>query len=144
MKPETQLYKTLKQKLNRYPIELKRIENDIELGTPDLYYYTIYTEGWIELKQIKSLPKQASTKIKIPFRPGQYAWLLDRVRLNPMLHSFLVVKIEERLYVFYNSQIQEAYTLGELLAKNCFNQSLVGLVPKDLFECIALVKNKNM
>lgn len=118
--PEAKVFAKIKNALHPCPISLKRVENSMDTGTPDVYFTAVSNEGWIELKQIKSFPKRESTPIKIPFRPGQYAWLMSRYHMNPSTSGYLLIQIEDVLFLFKNEQIQEVYTREELLNKCCF------------------------
>lgn len=115
-KPESKLYEKLVKLFEAYPIIFHRIENDAELGTPDLHYTTENNEGWVELKVIKSMPKKKETGIKIPFRPGQYSWLRNRYWLNKNTSNWLVIQVEDMFFAFKNKGIKETYTRSELLS----------------------------
>lgn len=69
---ESILYHILKE--NAKHTNFYRVENTIELGTPDIHFVNRAVSGWIEAKQVK-LPVQSSTPVHIPFRPSQYMWL---------------------------------------------------------------------
>lgn len=114
MKPETRLYHSLKTLLAPYSVHFDRIENSVNTGIPDIYFVTPENEGYIELKQIKAYPKNATTTIKIPFRPGQYAWFRRRLKLNSLTNYFLLLQVAGQLYVFHNKGVREEYTRQEL------------------------------
>ncbi len=114
-KPESGLYQRFKHILLPCPIELKRVENSMDTGTPDVYYYTESNEGWIELKHIPRFPVRRGTPIRIPFRPGQYSWFKARFRLNPKTTYFLIVQIYDVVFMFKNSNVKEVYSFPELV-----------------------------
>jgi len=114
MRPETAVYRSIKNRLMKYMIKLVRIENSAGIAIPDVYFYTPESEGWIEFKYIKQMPARASTTIKIPFRPGQQAWLLDRYNSNPSTLGFLLLAIGNKVFLFKNNAIKEEYTKDEL------------------------------
>lgn len=133
-KDETVMGHRLKNKLKRHPIEIKRMENEVDAGTPDAYYYTPFNEGWIEHKIIKSLPVKESTKIKIPFRPGQYGWLMERFSKCPGSVGFLVVQIMNTLYIFKNEGIKEEYTREELIGLSTYFEKFSLAKANDIFK----------
>lgn len=110
MKPETALYRSIKPRLERYLVHLVRIESSVNIGIPDIYYYTPTSEGWLELKQIKQMPLYINTPIRIPFRQGQHAWLTQRFIKNTKTLGFLLVKIDKEVFLFKNNNILEEYT----------------------------------
>lgn len=75
-KSESDVWKTLKMKAGNN-ILLQRFECSTPGGVPDVHYLTCNgVSGWIELKNIKELPKRQSTPIRIPhFTQQQKLWL---------------------------------------------------------------------
>ena len=132
-KPEAGVYAKVNKSLKPCPIKLKRVENSMDTGTPDVYYYSANNEGWIEFKYIKSFPKRIDTLITIPFRPGQYAWLISRYNLNNSTSGFLLIQIEDVIFLFKNSLIQEKYTRAELLDRCDF---MINIKSKGLSTCL--------
>lgn len=62
-----------------FPIVLKRIENDVSSGHPDVEGCIDGEQIWIELKSCDR-PKRATTAIRPKVRPSQDIWLQERVR----------------------------------------------------------------
>lgn len=114
MRPETAVYRSIKNRLSSYAIDLVRIENSAGMAIPDVYFYTPESEGWIEFKYIKSLPKRDDTIVKIPFRPGQVAWLHQRFRMNRNTLGFVLVAIGNEILLFKNENIKESYSKAQL------------------------------
>ena len=135
-KPESKLFERLAYGMRSYFIDMHRIENSMELGTPDMHYTSMNNEGWAELKYIKELPKRNDTTIKIPFRPGQYAWLRDRYNLNHQTYNWLILQIDDMLFMFLNESIKEEYTRKQLLAYAYCQYLMKDLDNKVIFQCL--------
>lgn len=55
--------------------DMRRCENAVDPGTPDLHYI----RGWVESKQLKAWPKRVDTVLKVDhYVPAQRAWHLRR------------------------------------------------------------------
>ena len=80
MNPETRASKKYRKKFPRGCNDM-RVENPACPGTPDLNYCYQGLEGWIEFKQVKSLPKRPDTPV-FPgaLRPEQVIWHLKRAK----------------------------------------------------------------
>jgi len=87
-------------------IEIQRVENELDLGTPDLYFSHFTTCGWIELKQFK-LPKREKTEITIPFRPGQYGWIRRFSRAGTRV--ILICYTNNGVFAFEGERIKTVY-----------------------------------
>lgn len=62
-KAEQRLWDTMRQRLSGVPmLNLKRVENIVEPGFPDVYFRAERQHGWVELKAPKT-PKRASTPL---------------------------------------------------------------------------------
>lgn len=94
-------------------VRLQRMECRTVIGLPDVYFKTVYSEGWMELKQISSIGRS----IKIPFRPGQYKWIKYHVELRG--HAILAVSCANIWYCFKNQWIKEIYSRNDFLG-TCF------------------------
>ena len=109
---EVDMYKQLKKSYNEMVMNgiICRIESPISgNGIPDVYYRSTYYEGWIELKQLQ----QRKTHWKVPFQPGQFAWLQRYHVLNG--HSSLVATIDEEWFLFSGADIKEQYPEENLI-----------------------------
>jgi hypothetical protein len=133
-KPESNLYARLSRALVACPIELKRVENSMDTGTPDVFYTSKNNEGWIELKYIKKFPVRLNTTIKVPFRAGQYAWVKRRLRLNNKTTNVLVIQIENTLFVFKDHSIQEEYTRKELVGLCSYQHDMTQIKGTPIFK----------
>lgn len=113
---ETTMYSKLKLIFKKTNSLFQRIESGTTgLGIPDAFFRTKESEGWIELKEI-TWPYKEHTIIKIPFRPGQYPWLIKYSQLNG--NSFLICSIrgrEQNIYMFKRAFIYQEYTQKEFL-----------------------------
>lgn len=71
-----------------------RVENPAHPGTPDINY----TQGWIELKWIRTKPKTNGI-VKIEhFTPQQRVWLLRRQKANGKV--WLLLKVSNYWFLF--------------------------------------------
>ena len=137
MRPETKVYNSIKNRLYKYMIKLVRIENDAGIAIPDVYYYTPESEGWIEFKYIKEFPKRDTTTIKIPFRPGQRAWLWERYKSNKNTLGFLLLAIGGEVFLFKNAGICDNYTREGLYKHACaYGPSSDKRTTRDLYQAL--------
>jgi hypothetical protein len=68
-------------------LDAQACENRVRPGTPDVHYI----DGWIELKWLKSWPKNVETPVKIEhFTPQQRVWL--KTRWNKGGRAFLLLQ----------------------------------------------------
>jgi hypothetical protein len=125
---ESAMYEKLLSLLRGYPIMLQRIENRTG-RVPDIYYACSQSSGWIELKEIE-MPKRKSTKIKIPFRPGQFPWIKRHLKYSEQIILLCSTKECDSWFIFRGYGIKERYnhTDIELLTKSqmiwCFLRSI--------------------
>jgi hypothetical protein len=104
---EKDMYRQLKYKLDDH-ILLQRIESHLTgLGIPDVYFKTMYNEGWIEFKEVKPPPSFYKKIIKIPFRPGQFGWIKHYVSLNG--NMILACTVDKTWYCFKGHLIKQEY-----------------------------------
>lgn len=76
-----------------------RIENSVELGTPDVNGCMDGEEIWIELKALKDWPKRASTQVKIKhYTKEQKQWILDRHHAGG--NAFLFARVAREYFLF--------------------------------------------
>ena len=77
---EAALWNTLRRKLKPYG-HCVRVENAIEVGTPDVNLCVQGTESWIELKHREHWPKRANSIVTVRhFTDDQRRWLANRIR----------------------------------------------------------------
>ena len=84
----------------------KRIENRLELGTPDMFFTNMMNRGWLEAKTL-ILPVNSATKVKIPFRPAQFGWIEEEIKFGGT--CVLGIVTEEGYFFSVNRKIQEVY-----------------------------------
>ncbi len=110
-------------KLKNMDVNFHRIETGRTcVGIPDWYLRTQCIDIWIEAKELKSWPKKASTRITIPFQPGQYNWIRRHKKLNGKV--LLAVTYRAIWYIF--ADIRLDYTIREF--------EFLNLVPGDFKE----------
>lgn len=107
---EAVIYHKLKAKLRGTFI--RRIENSLEIGTPDMYFCNERHSGWIESKQFK-LPVRDTTPVHVPFRQGQYNWLIEHYTRGGL--SILAIHTGDRTGYYFatGKHIQKSYTLED-------------------------------
>lgn len=106
-----------------------RIENNVELGTPDVNF-CLTVDYWVELK-VQEAPKRAKTKFRIEnFTMEQRQWLVDRCRAGG--NAFVLVQVGF-VYVWLRGDVAAVWigscTFTELLGKCTWHgSSLAALV----------------
>ena len=89
--------------LRKKSILLQRIEQQ---RVPDLFYRNPWREGWVEFKIVDT----RGLKVKIPFRPGQFAWIKDYVLLGTNVLLFCI-DMNAVLWIIENRDIEKEYTI---------------------------------
>lgn len=103
------------ESLKGFDVKIQRIESPTTgVGIPDEHIRTRHISAWIEFKIVDHLTEQ----ITIPYRPGQFSWLMNHVELNG--DAFLVVGHERESYgncvaIFKNEQIQREYSIPQFI-----------------------------
>ena len=114
---EKDVYKKMKEKFCNQ-LFLQRIESRTGLGIPDVHYCISSSRaGWIELKVVKKFPKKG--QIKVPFRPGQLAWIRDYQRFSSKVFLFLYV--ENSLFVMRGTSIMPTYSRSNIHVASCYD-----------------------
>jgi hypothetical protein len=113
---ESQMYRQLRHKVNDH-VMLQRIETRLTVGVPDTFFKSMYSEGWIEFKEIKMKSKSIGDR-KIPFRPGQYGWIKNYLSLNGNMILACTFKDEKEWFFFKGYGILEVYTRNEFFCLN--------------------------
>jgi len=91
-------------------IMFQRIETTTGLGVPDIIYGHKLIQGWIELKELKQMPRKVAN---IPWRPGQLAWHHDyKFKYNNAMPYYLILTIDDYWYII--PDIKAQYTIEEL------------------------------
>lgn len=105
MKNEAAFSGVLCRTLRDYGCKVQRIESGgTGLGIPDAFVRTFHTDVWIEMK---NLVFPVTYSVRVPFRPGQYAWLKDYERMGG--HSVLAIASQEGFFFFHNEHIHKEY-----------------------------------
>lgn len=122
------LYHDLKDVVER--TRFIHIENRIEIGTPDIWFANPLNRGWLEAKQF-TLPKKADTPIKVPFRQGQYNWIMDEVDHGGIV---LLGMLTDAGYFFaVNKKIQEVYSKADFELAKTGAEGLLWYIDKKHF-----------
>lgn len=107
------------------PLHAIRVENPCHPGTPDVDT----ARGWIELKQVDSWPKRASTPLRLPhFTPQQKIWLDKRTRAGG--RCWVLVQVEREYFLL--SGATASTILGEATREQLFEASLFWCDSHDL------------
>jgi len=114
---ESKLYDTVKEKATS--TKFYRVENKLNLGTPDMHLVNVNCSGWMEAKALTVTAKRTGL-VKIPFRPAQYAWLRSYYRKGGL--SVLGIVTDLGFFFAVNESIQEDYDRSD------FHRALIGLV----------------
>lgn len=82
-------------------IDLMRVENMVQAGTPDVNFCIEMTEGWIELKHTAAPPARASTAVfkNGGLRDEQIVWIHTRVRRGGRV--FILAQIGEGVVLLH-------------------------------------------
>lgn len=83
-KNENAFKHSLKKHLEKQGYRVSIIETGLTcVGVPDLFVETPKYDYWIELKRVHSLfQRNSSFSYRIPWRPGQQAWMVRRYRIT--------------------------------------------------------------
>lgn len=109
--------------------EVNPIETGIKVGIPDVSYTYMGTTGWIELKQTK---QQKCGKIKIPYRPGQQAFLIKNKFYGGMCFVLIYVAsniVDGGMYCLIDKNFRLKYfnNIEELLGSCCWSSTKLNL-----------------
>jgi len=107
---ESQLFNLIKKK-DKFRF-LQRVENSIDLGTPDVFYINNEGyQGWMELKVIND--KVKNRKIVSPkWRPGQMAWARKYSKSADSITWYLIIAINNDIYI--TPEISKTYKMDDL------------------------------
>lgn len=92
---EATLWRYLRDGLRPLRVDLSRHEDMAEVGVPDVSYGARGVNGWIELKHVK---KWTRNGVKVPWRPGQREWLMQRGRQGG--RCWLLIRVGRSNYLF--------------------------------------------
>ena len=114
------------------PLHAIPVENPVHLGTPDVNY----TQGWIELKWLRSWPKREETPVRFPhFTVQQRRWLRRRIIHGGL--AWLLVQCRTEWFLF--DAIQAEY-VGHVARSGLYTNShrfwKHGLVAEELISCL--------
>lgn len=136
MGSEASLWKTLRDGVKRAPawhVHLVRVENDVEVGTPDVNYCAVPirlhptsaisgslmeglgegVEGWIELKHRHHWPARERTVVRLDhYTQEQRDWLLRRTISGG--RAWLLLQVEREYLLFDGVAAQQ---VGRLTRK---------------------------
>ena len=108
---ESIMYHTIKEKAPN--TKFWRVENTLNLGTPDIHAVNKYGSLWLEAKQL-TLTASRDGHIVVPFRPAQFSWLRNYHRYGGT--SLLGIVTEYGFFFARNDAIKEQYTRQEMHA----------------------------
>jgi hypothetical protein len=115
------------------PLDAVPVENRVGPGTPDVEFIG----GWVELKWLRALPKNPSTKVAIDhFTPQQRLWLRRRARRGGRV--WLLLQCRKTWLLFWGPDAADAIgtcTWDELRGR-ATAAWVSGLNKKELIECL--------
>lgn len=120
----------LAKELTGCDVKVQSIESGgTALGIPDLFVRTKRRDAWVELKSVYVAPN--ATSVKVPWRPGQYSWMMNYVKLKGrglLIVFFVVEPPDESVAVFRDLNIQREYPVTDFrrLATVCADIEQVG------------------
>lgn len=138
MGSESSLWTNLRKKLvGTYSgIDVMRVENMTQDGTPDVNVCHGGREVWIELKHVHAFPKRLSTTIgkKEWIRRAQVDWAYARIQAGGAV--FLLVQVEREYFLFagelipalYVGQVRDWWNQHALGQSNSLNADLLNLL----------------
>lgn len=135
MSKEAVIYDRLKK--NCKSIMFKRVENMLEVGTPDIYFCNKLNRGWIESKEVDLGVKKAT--VIIPFRPGQLDWLtLHEIKGGVSLVAIVTKDLYRRDGIFFLTRDALVERI-RVLEVDDFHKAVTGHVTS-----VRYVKNKDL
>lgn len=114
---ESNMWKSLKPLFEDNGLDAHRIENKIELGTPDVNYL----HGWIELKYKSKWPVRGGILKVEHFTELQRRWLDRRQKCGG--RAFVLLKVNKEWILFEGST--GAKTLGYLQKDELLKHALI-------------------
>ncbi len=112
---ETKLYQKVKRLLPK--MRATRIENSVELGTPDTHWQGWEGSFWAELKSLNVRITNYDQVIKPDWQPGQVGWGKNHIKFGGKW--FLFISIGE--HIFLTNLPQETYLFKELTPFTSFH-----------------------
>lgn len=135
---ETKMAQSFHKKLKSIKdvkVNFHKIESgSTEVGFPDWYLRTEWTDLWLEAKELKRWPVRESTRIKIPYRPGQYNWIIQHKKLGGRVA--LIITYKNRWYLFHDVRLD--YTIKEFEFLTLIPHDLIGM---DSYKLINLLNS---
>ncbi len=114
---EKDIYARMQEKLSP-KMFLQRIESNTGLGIPDVAFTKdVITSGWIEVKVVNKFPKREV--LKVPFRPGQFAWKTNYRKYSSRIYLFLYV--ENSFFIFKGDCILQIYSQDNIHMFSCYD-----------------------
>ena len=103
---ETNLSRRLVKKVKHQIDVWHRIENGVEVGTPDVYYAVSGHGGWVELKHVHEYPRMPTTPIRFK------RFTLEQVDTIETFGqscgwSWVLIQIELHHYLFHWDRVRE-------------------------------------
>lgn len=111
------------------PLNAMAVENPCLPGTPDVNY----VEGWIELKWLRSWPKQAKTIVRLPhYTQQQRVWAFRRRRMGGQAWFLLQCRREWILLDAATAALIVNHATKQELIENAVAYFSTGLPAQDL------------
>lgn len=120
---ESNMWKTLKPLFEDNGLDAHRIENKIELGTPDVNYL----HGWIELKYKSKWPARGGILALPHFTALQRRWLDRRQKCGG--RAFVLLKVNKEWILFEGATGSKV--LGHLRKEELLTHALISTTNKN-------------
>ena len=103
---------------------IERVENMVNVGTPDVNYVLDGCEGWVELKCIPAWPVRSDTLVRVPhYTPEQRIWHRERKAAGGKV--FVLLRVDStKEYLLFDAGAA-ANKLGYLNKEQTINLALV-------------------
>ena len=140
---ESDLWKTFRDKLFKERLkgrkrDVKRIENNVALGTPDVNYCIEGAEGWVELKHAREWPKRGGPLKLRHFTPEQRLWI--HLRQGAGGKAFVLLKVEDDYFLFWNiDEVGKTLNRAQLIKQSIVHRR--GVFPTDAI--LLVLKHKS-
>lgn len=123
---ESAFWRSLRKKLRGHAC---RVENGCVPGMPDVNLCIDGREFWVELKDVDSLPKRATTPVfgKSGLRPDQVLWINQRVRASGEV--YILGKAGDEIYCIpgLHAEAFNSFTRAELEERDLNYRKVLGL-----------------
>lgn len=114
-----------------------RVENTVQVGTPDVNFCLGGLDVWLELKQLDDWPKREKTRVVLGMREGQAPWIIKRTIAGGL--AFVFAQIGREYFLYEAFAVNRLDTLNQ---QEMRDQAVwTGRQPLDVNRLLDVVKN---